>query len=235
MLKTMSLPFRVLENPRSLSSGQIEEAQRILAAAVRVEGLHGPVLTVCGVDCAYSPDDSRVHAAAVLLSVTDFSVLSCAHVERECVFPYVPGLLGFRETAVSIQAVRALRSAPDLVLCDGHGVAHPCGCGLACCIGLWLDIPTIGVAKAWLYGIFEEPGVSRGDWSPLMAPTLTEGRERIIGTVVRTRSGSKPLFVSPGHRISHDEAAQWVLATTTRSRTPEPLSIAHQEANSGIR
>jgi len=171
-----------------------------------------------------------VYAAAVLLSGTDLSVLDSACAKRQCTLSYVSGMLGFREEPVSVQAIRGLPMAPYLVLCDGHGVAHPRGCGLACCIGLWLDIPTIGVEKRRLFGEFEEPGEKRGDRSPLVSPTHSEGREKRIGTVLRSRIGCKALFVSPGHRISHEQAVEWVLRTATCARMPEPLRLAHQEA-----
>jgi deoxyribonuclease V len=158
------------------------EIQRTLAAAVRIEELSRLVSTICGVDCAYSSDDSWVCAAAILL------------------------------------------------LCDGHGVAHPRGCGLACFIGLWLNAPTIGVAKRCLHGEFEEPGKKRGDRSPLMAPTQSGSGDRLIGAALRSRTGCRSLFVSPGHRISHEQAGEWVLRTSMRARLPEPLRLAHEEA-----
>lgn len=121
----MSLPFPTLEDPSRLSREQAEELQLKLASDIRIESLAGPVSTICGVDCAYSRDDSLIYAAAVLLTAADLSVIATAHAVRACTVPYVPGLLGFREAPASVQAIRALPSIPDLVMCDGHGVAHP--------------------------------------------------------------------------------------------------------------
>ncbi len=160
-------------------------------------------------DCAYAADDSRVCAAAVLLSAGDLSILAAARADRPRPYAYVPGLLGLREGAVSVEAVRALPSMPDLVFCNGHGIAHPRGFGLACLVGLWLDIPTIGVAKGRL----------RGD---------------DIATEVFTRDGSRPVYVSPGHRVSPEQAVEWALRCTRGSRLPEPLRLAHQAARASV-
>jgi deoxyribonuclease V len=226
----MDVPFSAIEDQGKLSREEAEELQLKLAFQVRIERLVGPVSTICGVDCAYSRDDSRIYAAAILLSTSDLSVLATADVVRECAFPYLPGLLGFREGPASVRAIRALSTVPDIVMCDGHGVAHPRGFGLASLVGLWLDTPAIGVAKRRLCGVFSEPGPVRGELSPMIASRLPTGNEERIGTALRTRTGKKPLFVSPGHRISHEQAVDWVLRMVKDSRMPEPLRLAHQLA-----
>ena len=122
-------------------------------------------------------------------------------VERPTTFPYVPGLLSFREVPALLEALGQLPAAPDLILCDGHGYAHPRRFGLACHLGLWLDTPTIGVAKSRLTGSHDEPGPAKGDVAWLLAGKGERPRER-LGAVLRTRERVKPVFVSAGHRIS---------------------------------
>ncbi|CAI8055268.1 Endonuclease V [Geodia barretti] len=138
-------------------------------------------------------------------------------VERPTTFPYVPGLLSFREVPALLEALGQLPAAPDLILCDGHGYAHPRRFGLACHLGLWLDTPTIGVAKSRLTGSHDEPGPGEG--------RCRRPRER-LGAVLRTRERVKPVFVSAGHRISLRTALALTLACATRYRLPEPTRLA---------
>jgi len=151
-------------------------------------------------------------------------VLERAGAERPTTFPYVPGLLSFREAPVLLDAFAKLRRRPELVLVDGQGYAHPRRFGLACHVGLALAVPTVGCAKSRLCGEYEEPPREAGTWSP-----LRDGSE-LIGAVVRTRTGVKPLFVSVGHLISLRSAIHAVLACCRRYRLPEPLRAAHQYA-----
>lgn len=218
--------------------------QRELAGRVREEPLTGPVRTVAGADCAYlgagppwiCPTDRQVVAAVVLLDADMMTPLAAATVVRPCVFPYVPGLLSFREAPAVIAAVEKLPRRPDLLLCDGQGRAHPRGIGLASHVGLWLDLPTIGAAKSRLCGRHREPGVRRGCRTQLRLAeldTASAGRAgaaqgRVIGTVVRTRTGVKPLYVSVGHRVTLDDAVRWTLRCTRGVRLPEPTRQAHR-------
>jgi deoxyribonuclease V len=140
-------------------------------------------------------------------------------------FPYVPGLLSFREAPAVIEAFAGLSVRPDVLICDGQGIAHPRRLGLASHLGLWLGLPTIGCAKSWLCGEYEQPGPERGDWSP-----LTDAGET-IGAVVRTRTRVKPLYVSTGHRCDLSSAIAIVLASSTKYRLPIPSSLAHQYVN----
>jgi deoxyribonuclease V len=139
---------------------------------------------------------------------------------RRVAFPYVPGLLSFREIPVVLDALGKLRHPPDLLLCDGQGYAHPRRFGLACHLGVLTGIPAIGVAKSRLIGEYAEPGSNKGDWSPLM-----DGGE-VIGAVLRTRDNVNPVYVSVGHRIELDAAQRIVLACATRYRLPEPTRLA---------
>jgi len=134
-------------------------------------------------------------------------------------------LLSFREVPAVLAALERLSTLPDILLCDGQGFAHPRRLGIASHLGVLLDLPTIGVAKSRLIGVYREPGVEKGCWQPLL-----DGGE-LIGCVLRSRSGVKPLYVSPGHRVGFDTARELVLASTTRYRLPETTRWAHRLAS----
>lgn len=182
--------------------------------------LPGPVETVAGADCAFTPDKSHILAAAVLLDAATLEVLEVAEVIRAVAFPYVSGLLSFREAPAVIEAVRGLSRGPDLLMCDGQGRAHPRRIGLASHVGLWLNVPTIGVAKSRLCGAHRSPAGRRGSAVRLMH----EGE--VIGKVVRTRDAVRPVYVSVGHRVTLDEAVRWTLRTGRGVRIPEPTRRA---------
>lgn len=179
---------------------------------------------VAGADLAYSGDGSWAWAAAVLLTVPEGRLVESATAAGPPPFPYVPGYLSFREGPLILSAFRRLRVRPDLCLFDGQGLAHPRRFGLACHLGVLLDLPSVGCAKSLLVGEYEEPGPERGDWSPLRL----DGRR--VGAVLRTRDGVNPIFVSPGHRIGVRQAVHWVLACS-RFRVPEPIRQAEQLVN----
>jgi deoxyribonuclease V len=141
-------------------------------------------------------------------------------------FPYIPGLLSFRELPVILQALEKLPQSPDLLLVDGQGIAHPRGLGLASHLGLWLDLPTIGCAKSRLYGEHGEVGEKKGESVP-----LKNKGGATIGCVLRSRDRIKPLYISPGHRISVKSAAAIVLACCDKYRLPEPIRAAHLASN----
>lgn len=191
-----------------------------------VELTGGPkrVRLVAGADLAYRSDGGLAWAAVVLLTVPDGRLVESASAAGPLRFPYVPGYLSFREGPLLRAAFRRLRARPDLCLFDGQGLAHPRRFGLACHLGVLLDLPSVGCAKSLLVGEYEEPGPDRGDWSPLRL----DGRR--VGAVVRTREGVKPIFVSPGHRIGISQSVRWVLACS-RFRVPEPIRLAEQLVN----
>ena len=182
------------------------------------------VRTVAGADVHF-PSREMVRAAVVLLSFPHLELLDESVHEGPCSFPYIPGLLSFREIPPILEALKGLEGSIDLLLCDGQGIAHPRGLGLASHLGLLLDIPTIGCAKSPLYGEFDQPLPAKGSRTPIRSP-----HGRTIGTVLRTRDKTRPLFVSVGHRIDIRTAVRMVLATTTRYRIPEPLRAAHRLA-----
>ena len=199
--------------------------QDALAARVDVSrGLEGFEL-VAGCDIAYHLTEPRLFAAVVVVRVSDRSVVETRTVTREVNFPYIPGLLSFREIPALLAAFAELRAAPDAVMVDGQGVAHPRRFGLACHLGLWLDLPCVGCAKTWLVGDYEEPGPLAGDAAPLSVGGDT------VGAVVRSAAGARPVYVSPGHRINAASATAVVRATLSGYRHPAPTRAAHLAAN----
>ncbi|MEN8149625.1 MAG: deoxyribonuclease V [Planctomycetota bacterium] len=179
---------------------------------------------VAGADCAFTKDGGTVVAAVLVLSFPGLEVVERAVGRAPAVFPYVPGLLSFREAPALLDAFAKIESSPDVVMFDGQGLAHPRRLGLACHLGLWLDVATIGCAKSRLAGTSRgDPRPSRGSWRKLSI----DGDE--VGRVLRTRDGVKPLFVSPGHRADVAGAARIVLATGVGYRLPEPTRLADRE------
>jgi len=161
----------------------------------------------------------------VVLSYPSLEILEIASTVDRVSFPYVPGLLSFREGPVLLKAFENLQQRPDIVLFDGQGIAHPRGIGLACHMGLFLDLPTIGCAKTKLIGTFAEVGQERGNFTDLFH------KDAVIGAVVRTRNRVRPVFVSPGHRISLQRAIRIVLECCRGYRLPEPVRQAHLAVN----
>lgn len=187
---------------------------------MRVEPFDGLVRRVAGVDVSIRGDTG--HAAVVILSFPELRPLEAATAERPVTFPYIPGLLAFREGPVVIEAMGRLTRPPDLVIFDAQGLAHPRRMGLATHLGVVLDLPSIGCAKSRLCGEHAEVPPERGAWVPLY-----DGEE-VIGAVVRTRSNVQPVYVSVGHRIDLEGAVRWVLRCCTRYRLPEPTRWAHR-------
>lgn len=200
--------------------------QRVLAERVLLaDCLPRPLRTVAGVDVSYEKHGDLFFAAVVVLSFPQLEPVDEASAVGRVVFPYVPGLLSFRELPVVLDAFRSLRTVPDAILVDGQGIAHPRRLGIASHLGLWLDLPTVGCAKSRLCGEHPTAGSRRGDGVPL---TL-EGER--VGTVLTTRDRVKPLFVSPGHRTDIASAEELALACARRYRMPEPTRLAHLLTN----
>jgi len=204
-----------------LDYAEARRLQERLATQVRLCPLPKQVRLVAGADVAFSKKANRCFAGVVLLSFPELETIETCATAASSSFPYIPGLLSFREGEVLLKAFRRLRIRPDVVIFDGQGLAHPRRMGLASHLGLWLDIPSIGCAKSRLVGQHEMPGPQKGDYTP-----LRDGGEK-IGEVLRTRSGVKPVFVSPGHRCDFDSARKLVLACCERYRLPEPTRLAH--------
>ena len=204
--------------------------QKELAPRVVREGDPGDVRLVAAADLAFvdrrwPQQPRRGRAAVVLMRYPELDVIEEQVVEGDVGFPYVPGLLSFREAPLLAQALERLQGTPDLLLIDGHGYAHPRRFGLASHVGLMAELPTIGCAKSRLCGEHGEPGRTRGS-----KVELRHGGE-VIGAVLRTRDGVKPIYVSVGHKIGLDAAVQWALRLAPRFRLPEPIP-AHTSRSS---
>jgi deoxyribonuclease V len=191
-----------------------------LARLVREEGGPDEVRLVAGVDVGYDARAALAHAAVVLWELARRTVVGTTTASTATRSPYVPGYLAWRELPATVLACERLQCRPDLLLVDGQGRAHPRRCGLACLVGLALDLPTVGCAKSVLIGGSPPLAPERGAWVPLV------DRGEVVGNAVRTRTGVRPIFVSVGHRIDLECARRWVLATS-RFRIPEPLRAAH--------
>jgi len=203
----------------------LEDASRIqreLAPKVRIRPFKGSLAYIAGADAAYT--DTHVVGAACLYTYPEIEFIEAASFKMEIPFPYESGFLAFRDGPAIAEAIRRLRNEPDIVIIDGHGIAHPEGIGLASHIGVALGLPTIGSAKTVLVGTYKEPGMKRGSRSSL----LYDGEH--IGFALRTRSNVKPVYVSPGHMVDMESAAEVVLACATRFRLPEPIRCAHARA-----
>lgn len=182
--------------------------------------LLGRLRTVAGADIAVSRDGTQLIAAVVVVDFPSLEVIETRVVRRKLTFPYVPGYLSFREVPALVACLRSVRTPVDALICDGQGIAHPRGFGLACHVGLWAGIPTVGSAKSRLVGEHGPVGERRGDFANLYL-----GSER-VGSVLCTRDGVKPLFVSPGHLVDQLSSRRLVLACCTRYRLPEPQRLA---------
>ena len=212
-------------HPWDVSPKQAVAIQRGLASKVVCKGGPRDVRRVAGVDIAVDSRRGVGTGAVVVLSYPELDVVEVAVAEAPLTFPYVPGLLSFREVPVLREAFRKLRGPFDLLLVDGQGYAHPRRFGLACHLGLLLDVPAIGCAKSRLLGEHTEPDRAAGSRSDLV------DKGEVIGSVLRTRDGVKPLFVSSGHRIGLAEAEAWVLRCCRGLRLPEPTRLAHHAAS----
>lgn len=185
----------------------------------------GTVNYVAGVDVGFEAEGSITRAAVAVLSLNDLQLRDRAIARRPTSFPYIPGFLSFREVPAVLDAIAKLTITPDLLLCDGQGIAHPRRLGIASHLGLLTDIPSIGVAKSLLVGRHAEVGNEKGDRQPLIHKGET------IGVALRTRPKTKPLYISPGHRVSLETAIAYVLQCTTKYRLPETTRHAHRLAS----
>jgi deoxyribonuclease V len=195
--------------------------QKNLAGRVVAQDQSAAVRYIAGVDAAYDEKSNQQFAATVVLDAENsFSMVEFATAREALRAAYIPGLFSFRELPTIVQALRKLKTAPDLIVVDGHGVAHPRRFGLACHLGVMFDIPTIGCSKTRLVGRSEEPGARRGAYALLV------DRGETIGRVLRTRDHVRPLYVSVGHFVSLPTACDWVLRLAVRYRLPETTRLA---------
>ena len=209
----------------NVSPAEARAIQERLRQRIVTEDRLGKVCRVGGVDVGFERTGKRTRAAVVILSFPELELVEYAIADRPTEFPYVPGLLSFREAPAVLDAFDRLEKVPDVVLYDGHGIAHPRRFGIACHIGLLTDLPTIGVAKSRLLGTHEPLPQERGSVAALI------DKEDQIGVVLRTRSRVKPVYVSVGHRISLKTAIELVMACACRYRLPETTRWADRIAS----
>lgn len=209
----------------SFSPEQAIALQQELRSQVIVTDQLGEVRYVAGVDVGFEAGGTITRAAVAVLNLNDLQVCDRAIARRPTTFPYIPGLLSFREMPAVVDALAKLTILPDLILCDGQGIAHPRRLGIACHLGLIINLPTIGVAKSLLVGKHADLADEKGSYQPLIHKGET------IGVALRTRVGTKPVYISPGYRISLDTAIAYVMRCTTKYRLPETTRHAHKLAS----
>lgn len=202
-------------HPWSLTVEEAIPVQQQLSAEVILEDRLDPVEYVAGVDVAFEESGSITRAAVAVLKFPSLELIEQAIARRPTTFPYVPGFLSFREIPAILDVLEKIRITPNLILCDGQGIAHPRRFGIACHLGVLIDLPTIGVAKSLLVGKYAEVPDERGQWQPLIYKRET------VGAVLRTRKGVKPVYVSSGHCISLTTAIDYAMQCTTKYRLPE--------------
>ncbi|NJL43577.1 MAG: deoxyribonuclease V [Pseudanabaena sp. SU_2_4] len=199
--------------------------ENLRSKVITQDRLPETVQYVAGVDMGFEAEGTISRAAVAILSFPDLQVQETAIAYRPTTFPYIPGYLSFREIPAVLDALAQVKIVPDIILCDGQGIAHPRRFGIACHLGVILDMPTIGVAKSLLIGKHEELPEAKGSWQPLI------DRGETIGAVLRTRTGVKPLYISSGHYISQPTAIDIVLRCTPKYRLPETTRLADKLAS----
>ena len=209
----------------ALTPREAVELQKSLRERVRLKPLTKKIKTIAGADISFNKFESTVYAGLVVLSLPGLEVVEEVGVVSETKFPYVPGLLSFRESPSVLEAWAKLRTEPDAVMFDGQGIAHPRRVGIASHVGLLINRPTLGCAKSVLVGKYEEPGPERGSWAELV------DKGEVVGAAVRTKTKVQPIFVSPGHLIDLEGAIGLTLQCDGGYRQPEPTRRAHLLVN----
>lgn len=213
------------EHAWNVSPYEAQQLQKALQAQVTEAGPESAPRTVAGIEIAHSRFSETLTAAVTVLKFPDLSVVQEVTAEYRAEFPYIPGLLSFREVPAVLAALSLLTEMPDLLVVDGPGVAHPHGLGVASHLGVLLDRPTVGCSRSVLVGSYVEPEVSAGSQSALV------WQGELIGTVYRSKNRVAPLFVSVGNRISRPRALELVIACCKGYRLPEPTRLAHARLN----
>jgi deoxyribonuclease V len=204
-----------------VSPKEAVQIQRHMRAKIIPSGKVASLHLVAGADVAYEKQSTTTYAAIVVLRMPDLAIVETSIASCPTSFPYIPGLLSFREAPALIEAFKKVQSNPDVIFIDGHGISHPRSVGIASHIGILINRPVIGCAKSLLIGNYQEPGLARGSQSYLL-----NQHSDIIGAVLRTRDKVKPVFVSIGHRIDLDEAIRLTLSCGKGYRIPEPTRQA---------
>ncbi len=208
-----------------MTAEEAKAQQTAMRGLVSLEDSFGEIQTVAGVDLSLNIETNEGHAVVTVLSYPDFRVLETRYATAPLKMPYIPGLLSFRESPVALEAFAQVETVPDLLLVDGQGQAHPRGFGIACHLGVLLNVPSIGVAKSFLYGKYDAAAI--GDTAGASVSLRDRAEQRIIGSVTRTKPRTNPLFLSPGHRVSVESATRLVLDCVRGYRLPEPTRQAH--------
>lgn len=209
----------------NLSATEAVALQQQLRHQIRIEPLSKPPETIAGCDISFNKFEETVYAGIVVLRLDTLETVDQSGVVSTATFPYIPGLLSFREIPALLDAWQQLKTTPDVVMFDGHGTAHPRRIGIASHGGLFLNVPTFGCGKSVLVGKYEEPAPERGSWSPM------RHYGDIIGAALRTKNKVNPVYVSPGHLIDLDTAIDLTLRCDGKYRIPEPTRRAHNLVN----
>lgn len=208
-----------------MTQDEARAQQTAMRKLVSLEDGFGEIKTIAGVDLSLNDEKNEGHAIVVVLSYPEFQVLETRYATASLQMPYIPGLLSFRESPIALQAFAQVQTVPDLIMVDGQGQAHPRGFGIACHLGVLLDVPSIGVAKSRLYGEYDAAALAETPGS--FVPLEDRAHRHVIGSVVRTKPRTNPLFISPGHKVSVDSATRIVLDCVRGYRLPEPTRQAH--------
>ena len=212
-----------------VTPSEAREIQQQLATMISTKNKIGVVKLVAGVDISAPDKTGKARASAIVFSYPRLELIEVKAIKKEVTYPYIPGLLSFREAPLIIAACDTLKSDPDIIIVDGQGIAHPRRIGLASHLGLLWNKPTIGCAKSRLCGTHDMPSIERGDYTYL----IDQGE--IIGAVLRTRYGVTPVYVSIGHKIDLQEAIAWILNCCDGKRLPEPTRLAHIVASNNTK
>jgi deoxyribonuclease V len=220
------MPLKAVHvHPWKVTPREAISIQESLQNEVRIEPLSTEIRLVAGADVSFRQATGVCCAAVVVMDIASMSIVERAGCVFACAFPYVPGLLTFREGPPLLEALARLETVPDVLMCDGQGIAHPRRMGLAAHIGYLLDIPAVGCAKTRLFGDYQEPENKAGAFTPLV------WKGQVLGSVLRTKANVKAIYVSPGHRMDVESSVTLVLRCGTGYRVPEPVRQAHIWAN----
>ncbi|MBU1487145.1 deoxyribonuclease V [bacterium] len=217
-------------HPWEVSPKEAIRIQLELAKKIVLKDTPAKIKTVAGADVSFSPGGEVAYGAVVVLNFPDLSPIEEVRVKAPLKFPYIPGLLTFREGPILLQTFERVKEKPDLIVFGGQGIAHPRRMGLATHMGVLLDKPSIGCAKTHLWGRFDEKKVEEEKGSYTL---LKEKKGDVLGAVLRTRSGVKPVFISPGHKITLKHSIDIILKICPKFRLPEPLRLAHTLSKEG--
>ncbi len=220
----------MIANPNQLHSWDVTPKEAIaiqqrLRSKILIEKISQPIRTIAGCDISFDKGSDVVYAGIVVLKLPELVEVAHSTAVTKVKFPYIPGLLSFRESPAVLEAWGNLKTAPDVLMVDGQGFAHPRRFGIACHLGLLLNLPTIGCAKSLLVGKYEAPALQAGSYSPMM------DKEEIIGVALRTEANVSPVFVSIGHRVTLEDAIQLVMKCSKGYRIPEPTRHAYLLVN----